>query len=242
MILSNLPERRKLKLVKYNKNIQYKLDINLLNYKLFGDKYIIYSTKRIGKEYSEYNDELLFKGEYINGVKNGKGIEYKEGKLVIFEGEYIKGKRNGKGKEYNNGKLIFEGEYLNGKKWNGKSKEYYVNGELRFEGEYLNGKKWNGKIYESKSKLILLDKFSKFQNRKDKKENKEIYNVVYQLKEGKGFIKEYNGEGGLIFEGEYLNGERNGNGKEYYDSGKLLFEGEYLNDKKWNGKIYEKDN
>ena len=33
----------------------------------------------------------------------------------------------------------------------------------------------------------------------------------------------------LIFEGEYLNGERNGKGKEYYYNGNLEFEGEYLN-------------
>ena len=42
----------------------------------------------------------------------------------------------------------------------------------------------------------------------------------------------------LKFEGEYLNGERNGKGKEYYDNGDLKFEGEYLNEKIWNGKIY----
>ena len=39
----------------------------------------------------------------------------------------------------------------------------------------------------------------------------------------------------LIFEGEYLNGEKNGKGKVYYNNGKLKFEGEYLNGKK-NGK------
>ena len=40
----------------------------------------------------------------------------------------------------------------------------------------------------------------------------------------------------IIFEGEYLNGERNGKGKEYDTCGyKLNFEGEYLNGKK-NGK------
>jgi len=33
----------------------------------------------------------------------------------------------------------------------------------------------------------------------------------------------------LIFEGEYLNGERNGKGKEYSYSGALLFEGEFVN-------------
>ena len=40
----------------------------------------------------------------------------------------------------------------------------------------------------------------------------------------------------LEFEGEYLNGERNGKGKEYDYTGDILFEGEYLNEKKWNGK------
>ena len=48
-------------------------------------------------------------------------------------------------------------------------------------------------------------------------------------KDGKrnNHAKEYNNNGILIFEGEYLNGEKNGQGKEYYDNGKLLFEGEY---------------
>ena len=54
---------------------------------------------------------------------------------------------------------------------------------------------------------------------------------------GKG--KEYNDNGKLKFLGEYLKGERNGKGIEYYGNGKLKFEGEYLNGKKWNGKIKE---
>ena len=33
----------------------------------------------------------------------------------------------------------------------------------------------------------------------------------------------------LSYEGEYLNGKRNGNGKEYLFSGDLIFEGEFLN-------------
>ena len=46
----------------------------------------------------------------------------------------------------------------------------------------------------------------------------------------------------LIFEGEYLNGKRNGNGKEYYDNEKIKFEGEYKNGLKWNGKEYDPSN
>ena len=51
-------------------------------------------------------------------------------------------------------------------------------------------------------------------------------------------MKEYDDNGQLIFEGEYLNGKRNGKGKEYNNIGKIIFEGEYLNGKIWNGEIY----
>ena len=42
----------------------------------------------------------------------------------------------------------------------------------------------------------------------------------------------------IEFEGEYLNGERNGKRKEYQDN-KLIFKGDYKNGKKWNGKGYD---
>ena len=52
----------------------------------------------------------------------------------------------------------------------------------------------------------------------------------------KDMEKEFNDYGKLRFEGEYLNGERNGKGKEYNYDGELIFEGEFLNGKRWNGK------
>ena len=105
---------------------------------------IIYELKE-GKGYINeyYDDKLLFEGEYLNGIKNGKGREYYDDGLLIFEGEYINGKRNGKAKEYDNNpesfnlnQLIFEGELLDGKR-NGKGKEYSRR-QIIFEGEYLN--------------------------------------------------------------------------------------------------------
>ena len=68
-------------------------------------------------------------------------------------------------------------------------KKYYNNGKLRFEGEYLYNKKWNGKGYE------------------------ENVNVINELINGNGKEKEYNYDGELVFEGEYLNGDKNGKGK-----------------------------
>ena len=175
----------------------------------------------IEKEEKYEDDKLIFEGEYLNGKRNGKGKEYDRSKL-IFEGEYLNDERwkgnlydeNGDiiyelnkenviVKEYDIfGALLFKGEYLNGKR-NGKGKEYY-NGKLIFEGEYLNGRRWEGKGYDN------------------------LKNIIYELKNGKGLVKEYDYLGKLKFEGEYLNGLKNGKGKEYYN-GKLEFEGEYLN-------------
>ena len=158
-IFSFLNEKVKLDLVRYNKRIQKKLDITLINYINFSGKYVIIEKSGKGKEY-DADFCIIFEGEYLNGKRNGIGKEYNSiYDKVIFEGEYLNGKRNGKGKEYDRyGYITFEGEYLNGKKWNGKG-EYddYIyeikNGkgmvrefisctdEIIFEGEYLNGKK-----------------------------------------------------------------------------------------------------
>ena len=49
-------------------------------------------------------------------------------------------------------------------------------------------------------------------------------------------VKDNNDKIFLLFEGEYLNGERNGKGKEYNYEGSLLFEGEYKKGKNGIGK------
>jgi len=272
-IILYIDEKRKLKLLKYCKNIRNKVGIDLLNYKLLSERYFIYETKEKGKEYDSYNDRLIYEGEYLNGERNGKGKEYnKVGKLIFvgefkkgkrwdgygynpsckysydyqlkegkgyvreyhyydvhkkYEGEYLNGERNRKGKDYkcdngdyyydkkqNSDDVIFEGEYLCGKKLKGKE---YINGKLEYEGEYLYGRKYNGKGYDKKG------------------------NIIYEIKNVNGTMKEYNNKPKLIFEGKYLNCQRNGTEKEYYE-GKFIFKGEYLNGRRWNGKGKEVDN
>ena len=44
----------------------------------------------------------------------------------------------------------------------------------------------------------------------------------------------------MIYDGEYLNGKKNGEGKEYHVN-KIMFEGKYMNDKKLIGKQYDKN-
>ena len=156
------------------------------------------------KEYNKYG-KLIFEGEYLNGKRNGKGKEYYDyDEMLLVKPDYL----TRRVKEYNkSGDLIFEGEYLNNYKLKGRE---YINRRLSYEGDYLYNLKWNGKGYN------------------------EYGDIIYELDNGNGVIKEFNSEGVFIFEGEYFNGKRNGEGKEYY-ADKLVFEGEYFNGQR-NGK------
>ena len=162
----------------------------------------------------------IYKEDGINGFGREFSLTSDYNKL-LFEGEYKNKKRNGKGKEYSFGEIKFEGEYLNGKRI-GKGKEYSC-GEIIFEGEYLNGLR-NGKGKEYR--------FCYGNNDYNYKPiiDENIYDTPLFLKAN---YNRFHFE--KIFEGEYLNGLRNGNGKEFYSNGRLKFEGEYLNGKRWNG-------
>ena len=76
----------------------------------------------------------------------------------------------------------------------------------------MNNLKWNGTCYEEKSK--------------------NESSVISEIKDGKGFIKELDFYGYFKYEGEYLNGKRNGKGKEYSKYGYMEFEGEFKDGKR----------
>ena len=311
ILFSHLNERRKLRIINYSKSLQNVLNINIINYKILYGKYIEYESNGKAKEFSSYDDHLIYEGDYFNGKRNGKGKEYDEDERLKFEGEYLNGKRNGKGKEYDiyGDEIIFEGEYLNGKRWNGKiydhdghstyelkngngyfkeyyedenylslefegvykngekngkGKEYYdyVNNKLRFDGEYLNGKKWNGKLFDEHGIIICEIKDGKGSLKEYNRNKVLIYEAKFLNGELNGKVREFNDEGQLIFEGEDLCGILNGKVKEYeygrisfegeylyghkrkgkeYMGERLEYEGEYLFDKKWSGKGYDKN-
>ena len=97
-----LDEKQKLNLIIYNKKMQNKMDIKLINYKFYSGKYIIYETNIKGKEYNGDNDYLEFEGEYLNGIRHGKGKDYHDfNGPLYFEGEYLNGKRMAKEKNMN---------------------------------------------------------------------------------------------------------------------------------------------
>ena len=182
--------------------------------------------KRYGKGIEYYNKYYNFVGEYLNGKRHGIGKEYQYGKL-IYEGEFLNDERNGKGKEYFDSELKYEGGFLNGKR-HGKGKEYFVSevtyaegvkkisyeineGKLIYDGEYLYGHKYKGKSYQN-GKLEYEGEFL-FDRKWNGKGYGEHGNIIYELNKGTGKVKEYHPNGHLKFDGEYLNGKKNGKGK-----------------------------
>ena len=93
--------------------------------------------------------------------------------------------------------------------------------------------------YRRLSKKLIIDERNGIGREYDNKDNQLLYEgeMLNGKRNGKG--NEY---GELIFEGEYLNGERNGKGKEYNGDGKLEFDRQYLNgERNGKGKEYNYD-
>jgi hypothetical protein len=87
----------------------------------------------------------LYKGEMLDGKKNGHGTfthaEY------TYEGEWVNDQRHGKGVlSYTNGK-VYEGEFRNGQK-HGKGRVTYPNGDV-YEGDWENGLRQGQGVYKN---------------------------------------------------------------------------------------------
>ena len=256
-IFSCLDLNLKLDIIKYNKKIQNKFQIDTKYYKKISGKYFQGKRNGKGNEYTLDKKHLIFEGEYLNGKRNGNGKEYYDNGYIKFEGEYLKGIKL-RGKRYNeNGNLISKIDTE-------KGEEYYHNGKIRFKGEHVNGKIWKGYMYDIDENKEFEVKYGKM-NGKGKEynyEDKLIFVGEYfnnnrwngkgwdyfnngslklegEYLNGKEKRIEYNNKHGIIFEGEYLNGKKHGKCKEYYDNGYIKFEGEYLNgEKHGKGKEY----
>ena len=207
------------------------------------------------KEYYD-NGDIKYEGEIVEGIKNGNGKEYlnndkiihddndEHGEpLLLLERKYYEQLLEKIEKRKNDKKITFEGEYVNGEKWRGKIKKYNIYGILILECEYIDGE-IKGHALEYLNYKFLFGKGLKEIDFRyiDKIEYYEIklqYEGEYLNGERNGKGKEYDYDGKMEFEGEYSNGKRNGKGNEYDYKGRLIFKGEYCNGIRWNGKYKE---
>ena len=75
-IFENLNEKKKLLFIRYNKFYTELLDINIESYKKVSGRIKIGEVNGYGKEYDLQSLDIKYKGFYMNGKRNGKGIEY----------------------------------------------------------------------------------------------------------------------------------------------------------------------
>ena len=84
LFFSHIYERKKLKLIKYSRKIQKKVDVDINNYKLFKRKYVTFDKNGFAKEYGLFDNRLIYEGEYLNGERHGRGKEYNDIASVSF--------------------------------------------------------------------------------------------------------------------------------------------------------------
>ena len=99
-VFSILEEKKLLKLVNYNKNIQTKLNKKLINYKIMCGKYFIFDGNDKGRIYDAYDGRLIYEGGLMGYKKNGKGKKYDNKGRLEYEGEYLQDKKMEKEKNY----------------------------------------------------------------------------------------------------------------------------------------------
>ncbi len=237
------------------------------------------------KEYDE-KGKLLFTTKWIEGEKQENAVElvrlevakdyYPNGQVMTMQ-TFRNGIAQGVRREYNevgeilsgslfkNGNKVADGITRNDGVRDGLWKDYFENGELKAEGSYDNGVKvgeW--KYYYPNGKPEQTGKFNS--------KGKFIGQWVWYYPSGNilreehfvngladGLMTEFDDEGNIIAEGDYIEGMKEGNwilqygdhreeGDYSYDlrsgywkyfngDGNLIFEGEYI-DNNPNGKHY----
>ena len=148
-------------------------------------------------------------GQFLNGLKHGKGTIYYKNKNIKYEGDFVNDKYEGNGKFiWENGEYYI-GQFLNGLK-HGKGIEYDKNNNIKYEGNFVNDK------YEGNGKYI------------DKNGDGGYYKGQFLngLKHGKGI--EYYKNNNIKYEGDFINDKYEGNGKYIYKNGEYYI-GQFLN-------------
>lgn len=152
---------------------------------------------------------LLYEGDYLKGVYEGKGTYYKEG-IKYYTGNFDKNVMNDENGifYYQSGELKYQGNVVNGK-MSGSGKSYYQSGQLKANGNYTNNQlNGQGILYDKDGNIIYEGEF------KD-----DLYHGIGTL---------FHENGSKAYEGEFINGYMQGTGVLYTNTGKLLYEGEML--------------
>src|ERR1700722_10633466 len=172
------------------------------------------------QQQSSFTNKAEAKNETVNGLKEGKWVEYYDSLTIITQDTnapsyelsiYKNGKKCGLAHRYTSGKLTSEAIFTNDT-INGIVKDYYANGKVSDEIPVINGKEIGvRKEYYESGKL-----------RKE---------AVFTNNKMNGLLKCYYESGVLEAATPYSNNNKNGLERLYHKDGKLKMERPFINDK-----------
>ncbi|CRH01310.1 conserved Plasmodium protein, unknown function [Plasmodium relictum] len=225
-------ESPKKKILEYKQNESKKECINYNNISVStvtlsdGSVYTgtMLDNKLHGRGVLKYVNGDVYEGEFSNGKKEGKG-KWTDKEGNSYDGYWKEDRKHGEGVYKTFDGLIFEGSFNNNKK-EGKAtittpeKTKYIctfeNDEEVGEAEFFfaNGDHALGFIKDGN-----LDKNGRYEFK-----NGDIYvgNFKNGLFHGKGYYKWNSNSSFKIYEGEYIEGSRNGNGQLINIDGRIL--------------------
>ena len=109
---------------------------------LIGPIFNFFSNFKKEKDKIVYKNGNYYIGEFKNGLRHGKGIEYYKNGNIQYDGDFINDKFEGNGKYIYEDGEYYIGEFKNGLR-HGKGTQYYKNGNIKYDGYFINGKPKN---------------------------------------------------------------------------------------------------
>ena len=191
--------------------------------------------KRNGRGSVKKGNDILFDGEWVDGMKEGHGKEIQS--LVIYEGSFKQGKRHGEGVlSLPGGQLIYSGSWANGKK-SGQGCEI-LKGGIKYEGSFRNdqydgaGKQWqdNVLVFDGHFRNGFREGAGTVYNQDGSIASKGMFHENRL----NGICTIYHGSPSVYYTGMVTNDLPNGQGIEHLANGDI-YEGEFVNGK-WHGR------
>lgn len=169
--------------------------------------------------------ELIYKGGLKNGEYSGKGTLY-ENNEKVYDGSFVSGKKSGMGRLFKDKLCVYMGSFENDKKSGfGIS---YKNNKAEYSG-FWNDDEYNGcgLLHDSETNI---DYAGAFKNGKMHGRINQIFNTTL-LRECIyengvcSYMREYDDDGSVVYEGSVVNSLREGMGCAYTKYGEKQFEG-----------------
>ena len=208
--------------------------------------------RRDGHGLLSRDKEVLYDGEWMNGLKHGQGREmigqtayegdFKQGLRdgkgrlmrlngqLIYSGDWVMGKRHGNGKEILKGGIVYEGSFRDDR-CEGKGKQLQ-DGVLLYEGDFVNGlREGHGRLYNKDGSVSMEGSFKKGRLNGEgtiyhgNANSFYMGSVVDDKPNGKGTEVLPSGE---FYEGDFLNGRWHGQGRWYNERKALVYTGNWL--------------